>query len=177
MPANWTAIEDAFYDWAAGESGLSVLWSNQNTPQPSSDFITLRMDTNAGVGLGQTATITDLSRTNQEVETRHYSTRECSIVVDALSTQTIGTTSAYRVLERLQLSLSKLSVRETFDAAGCTIFDAGSIQNVPQLVEADIQGRATMRLRFYVMDDVSELVGYIATVETVDLTDDDEITN
>jgi hypothetical protein len=165
--ADWSAIEAALAKWAGDASGLTAIWANQNAGQPPGDYVLLSMDGPLPVGRDGVRYVTDLERpAGQEVESRVVGERECHLLVQAFTEATLGGTAANRVIARLQLALTLPSVVELLAAAGISVFDIGPIQNLPGLLEADIQGRASMRVRFYFRDSVSEFGPFIGSVET-----------
>lgn len=177
MSADWTAIAKALANWAQEASGLTAIWEGQNRAPPPGDYVTLALDGPIPVGRDSVRYVTDLAReAGREVEVRVVGERECHLQVQAFTQKTHGGTAANRVIGKLQLALSLPSTGEDLEAAGIAVFDVGPVQNIPALLDADIRGRASMRVRFYVRDSVSDFTGYIATVEgSVTLGEDEPI--
>lgn len=163
---DWSDVESALAQWVQNASGLTAVWANQNAGQPAGDYVLLQLDGPIPLGLDAVRYITDLGRTaGQEIEARVVGERECHLLVQAFTASALGGTAANRVIGRLQLALTLPGTVSLLRAAGVSVFDIGPVQNLPALLEADIHGRASMRVRFYVRDSVSEFGPYIATVE------------
>lgn len=170
MAIPWIAIEDALVEWIARESGYAadrVVWSElENAPRPSGDFIELRIGDVLRRGLDEKRTLTDLGRPEgEEVELRVRGVREFSLTIQAHTDDTVGELAARATLEVIRDSLSKNSVREAFSAVGISAFDDSPVRPLNELVETNYHGRASLDVRFYVSSQVSDFVGFIATVE------------
>jgi hypothetical protein len=163
--ADWTAIEDALYDWLHGVTGLPVIWSAQDVDQPATDYLSMQLDGPFPVGRDYQRSLPAETPTDgAELELVTVGEREVHLTINAFSAAVTGASTAARYVSKAQLALSQQGYRRGLKAAGISVFDFGRPQQLPQLLEADFQGRVAWRLRFSVRDGLSEFVTYIEKV-------------
>lgn len=177
MSIAWETLQTAVKTWVLAGSGYAsgrVFWSHQNGGKPINvDSITMRMvgPLRALGACDEVQTLTDLGRpAGQEIEHRVIGRRELTLSLQAFTTTTVGSSRAVSTLSKVQAALSLPSVREALRAAGLFPFDAGAVVDLTALRDADFEGRAELSVRFYCSEEVSEFLGYIATVELEDYT-------
>jgi hypothetical protein len=169
MALAWANIEDALHAWVAEATGLPVIWADQNAPQPSSDFCTMRIRSFKKLGLTDAVVRFYHSEPEADADTpleyKSQGIREFTLAVNALTRRTNRTTSATVVLSNLQASADMPSTTARLKAVGLVLVDCNDVLNLSGLLETDIQGRALLEIRFRVTDSLSEWVGIIERVE------------
>jgi hypothetical protein len=178
--ANYTTIETAIYAWALARSGLAstnVLWAFQttDTQKPTGQFVTLKLDTGSPIGshpehVHSYDAGADLGA---EITLETLEVVRASLSVQVIGGGTNGDSSARAVASKLQRSLALDTAREAFLTAGFSILDRGTIQHLPEILDADFEARAVFDVQILLSDGVTETIGYIATVQVEDtLTED-----
>jgi hypothetical protein len=165
--SSWTDIESAIQNAIEAATGLDdahVIFAEQNGPQPSRPFITIRMGD--GTSRGEYVTHEHDAVADELVLTA-YSHRELVVSLQAFTSGTTGNT-ARAMLEALRLSLLLPTAREALRAVGLVPFEASRVQNITALDEADYQGRALLEVRCEVLQTAEERVPYIRTVAVTD---------
>jgi hypothetical protein len=164
--STWLDIEAALQNAVEVATGLDdahVIFAEQNGPQPTRPFITLRLSDTSSRGefvTHQHDAVAD------ELVFTAYSHRELVVSIQAFTSGTTGNT-ARAMLESLRLKLLLPAAREALRAVGVTPFSASSVQNLTALGEneADYLGRALLEVRCEVVQTLEERVPYIRTVE------------
>lgn len=173
MSADYTAIEDALYSWVATSTDLPVIWGNQNARQPEGDYIALFPDGPFSIGQDSLRYLTrdpspappaEAPEAGEEIEAQVVGEREGHLLLQAYSEAAHGALMAFKMLGKAQTALALPSVHTALSSAGISVFDTGRVQNIPALLEADIQGRASLRVRFYFRDSASEFLTFIEKV-------------
>ena len=172
--ADWVAIENAISAWVRAASGYAagqVIWAEQSPTgtRPTGSIITMRLGDIAEVtGLDELQENTNLSRpAGQEVELRAKGFKKFTIGLQAYGTSTTGNATGRSVLSACQTSLSLPSIRDALGAVNIAPMDYGTVQNVTAINHTLFESRAVCDFQFYVLDEYTELTGYIATVQTV----------
>lgn len=169
-PINWTTTENAFYTWLVTATGLTVIWADQDAPQPALPYATLkiisgptrvsqvdevRQSYDAGQALGA------------EVALETGGPREITLSVQVYARQSATTPSSHPrdLLTRAQAALGMASYLAALQAAGVAVIEAMPVQDVSLKVDDSWSARAVMSVRFRLAASVTERVGYIAAVD------------
>lgn len=180
-PINVEALEDAIRAWVMGSTGYgeeAVIYADQDTDAPSPDYITIRLGDLIRVGGPASEEQTGFDAAapaGQEITNTIRVPREFVVTLQAFSAATHGSSAARAVLAKAQAGIEMSTYRAPLNAAGLGVIDVGTVQWVPAVYGAGFEGRAVLDVRFLVVQTATEKVGYIATVETVDLTGNDSI--
>ena len=172
--ADWVAIENALALWVRTASGYStgqVIWAEQSPTgtRPVGPMIALRLgDITDVTGLDELQSNTDLLRpAGQEIELRAKGFKKFTLSLQAFGGGTTGATTGRAVLGALQTSLSLPSYRDALGAVNVAPLDYGTVQNVTAVDHTKFESRAVCDFQFYMLDEYSDLTGYIATVDAV----------
>lgn len=170
--ADWAAIENALVAWVKTATGYpdgQVIWSEQ-TPtgsRPVGEIITLRVGAiESVVDLDELDATTDLGQpAGQEVLLTAKGFKRFTLGMQAYGGTSTGNGSARAVLSRCLDALSLPTVRALLAAVNISVIDTGPVSNVTTVDHARFESRALAEVQFYMLDEVAERVGYIATVE------------
>lgn len=180
MSITWSDVEDAIRAWVKSGSGLAdakVIWADQPGNRPSAPYVTIRIGDLLAIGHDSvTHDYDDEADAGEEITFTVRGTREFTVTVQTFTSATVNTGTAREYLSKVQTALSLPSVRSAFAAAGISAFDSGTLQNLSALRDAEFEGRAVLDVRFYVAEEVTEVTGYIATVEVTDTEADETFT-
>lgn len=175
---NWSAIEDAIRAWVMGAAGYSeaqVLFSDQAADAPSTNYVTVQVgDFVRRGGPAETDHNYDGARpAGQEIEIQARHPGEIVVSLQAFTDEVHGDASARSLLTKVQAALELETYRDPLNDAGLGVVDVGVVDSVPQFFGTRAEGRATLDVRFFVVQTATERVGYIATVQSVNLTGND----
>lgn len=166
---NWTDVENAIHAWVTAASGLAgnhVVWANQNSPRPTTPFITLSIDGPLQFGQDENSHEFDSDGDpGEEIIMRARGTREIVVRSQFFGGGVTGDAGARALADAVRMRLELETYRAPLRAAGVFPFDGGSIRWIPAIVGAGFEARATLESRFYLSDEVEELTTYIETVE------------
>jgi hypothetical protein len=166
MAINWSALEDAIYDWAAQVSGLTTRWADQKIPQPQGDYLLLQ-HTAGPIPLGSFDARDEVYvAEDDEIEHRVQGQRELVVTFQVFTAVTTGASQARAILGKLQTSLNKPSILATLAGKELVVVNIGDVQVLNAIEEADFEGRATMDVRFRTCDVEVDPTTYIETHET-----------
>lgn len=186
-PVNWQAIEDALFDWFSDQTGMSVIWGNQDSPRPSSYpygvmFITNGPQSPANAGTDEQIINIDLNQTYEEVEFEFGNQREMTLQLQILTGpgQSFSyANSPHAIMGRVQTSAYAPSVQEAFNTANISVLRVGDITDLSEVQDETWIGRVSMDLTVGLTSYSTERVGYIDVVEaegTIKLNPDDPVT-
>lgn len=159
------ALQDAIVT-ASGLADGKVVWSRQDGVRPAAPYFTLNLTPFATLGIdGTRHTYDEDADPGTEITLSHGGPREFGLTVVAFG-DPLGASSAVALLEALKSNLNKITVREALEAANTSFFDFGRILDLTQVVDTAFEGRASMDIRGYTTQEVTEVLGYIGSVET-----------
>jgi len=168
MALNFTVLQKALQDAIVSAAGLAdskVVWARQDGTRPSAPYLTLNLSPMRTVGLDGTRHTYNAASTGAEITLSHGGPREFTLTVGAFGSA-LGSASAVALLEGVKSALGKVTIREALEAANVSLFDFGPILDLTQVVDAAFEGRATVDLRGYTTQEVTETIGYIQTIDT-----------
>lgn len=177
---NRDVLELALTAWVRAVLGLAdshVLIADQNFTPPAADYVTIRLGGLVRIGGvdGIEWSYDENGAAGQEITLSSDGPRNVTASLQAITRAPRGASSAAAWLETLQASLALPTYREPLNAVGLGVIDVGTVQNVPKVYGASTEGRATLDVRFHVVQTASEKLGYIETVEVENLTGNDEM--
>lgn len=169
-PLDWTVCENALHAWLVSATGLDaakVVWANQDGPEPTGAFVTLKvLAFTPAPGLDALVQTYDAGgAAGADLILAVDARRQLSVSVQAFSPAVTGPTSARALLAKAQAALALPGVRSGFSAARLASFNASGITDVSAVRETKWQSRASMEVRFHAVDSVSERTTWIATAE------------
>jgi hypothetical protein len=178
MPADWKAIEGAILAWVKAASGLgdeAVFFAHQTGGKPpvvDGMFITISLGDALALGAVDAVdhSYDDEAPAGEEITLTSRGDRELSISLQCFRGKLSGNESPRAVLSRVQAALALPSRRDALAAAGVSVFDAGSVRWVPELVETAFEARALLEVRCYFVESASEKTTFIEAVEVGDQT-------
>jgi hypothetical protein len=170
-PLNWQTIEDTIYDWFTEQSGVSVVWGNQDSPEEPYPFGVLSVISGPLMVAPQDEVkwTTDLSKPlGQEVALNIEGLRElvvsCQIFAEPPTSLDPSAHPRF-IMSRVQASLSAPSVLEAFRNANMSIIRAGDIIILDAPDDDTWIARANMDVRFYLMSQSVEESGFMNEIE------------
>lgn len=173
-PIDWQTIEDALYDWFAEQSGVPVVWADQDSPQPQAyPFGTIAIISGPNIvgasGNDELRTSTDLGQpAGEEVLQEFGGQREMTVSCQVFTKPPESfnpSVHARAIMSRVQSSLAAPSVLEAFLAAGLAVVNQGDVDDLSEAVEDTWIGRSNLDVLFGLSACSSERTGYIKTVE------------
>ncbi len=179
---DWAVVEDAiqtFVKTASGINGKRVIWKDQNgfrpgqAPPTEGVFITLLIGPQVPVGLPYvTKTFDEDAALGEEITVTANVLKSFTVSVQAFGSETVGANSALALLSMVQAKLALPTLRNALRAVGLSPYDQGTITNLTEFFATAAESRAAVTISFYVLESVTELEGYIDTVEVTDTTTD-----
>ena len=154
MSFDLTIIQRAIHTWVSGETELKTIWYNPNAPRPATPYALL-------------STLTGSVKTGFTDDLKYVSGDTYSISGQrtlSFSIKVIGE-GAVHAVSSLQSSLEKPTVLEALRASGLAVWDSGSVQSIPEILETGIEERANLDVLFGVLSSVTDEVGFIEEVE------------
>jgi hypothetical protein len=174
---NETTAQTALVSWVRGAAGLPanrVFMAEQDGPNPEDTtddpFATLRFASLLGTGASdEVAYINheddeDPPDVGQELELKVLAYGVLVVTLQLYSAKTYGTTCAMALAQKCRTALSLPSVHSALSRSGLSVANPGNVLNVATRVETRWRGRAVLDVRFNVLNDASERLGYIETV-------------
>ena len=169
-PIAWTTVENALYTWLNGSTGLTVIWADQDAPQPAYPYATLKIIS----GPTRVSQVDEVRQSydagqpsEQEVGLETGGPREMTVSVQVFARQSATTPTSHPrdMLSRAQAALGMASYQAALRTAGVAVIEAMAVQDVSLNVDDSWSARAVMNVRFRLSSSVAERVGYIATVD------------
>ena len=141
--------------WMAGELGFTVIFADQDGPQPiPKPYATIRLDTQAAVGGEEQGAVNG----GGIVTVKGHRRRTAMLEI-------IGP-NALSHMETIRDSLGKVTVLGTlYGTCGVSVIDSGTIQNLTQLLETKHEERASLDLILAYATEIEDEVGVIEHVE------------
>lgn len=174
-PIDWTAIDNALFDWVVGALGLSAaqcIWANQDIPQPVTyPYVTLLRTAVAEEGTGdELRTSTDLGQAaGEEIELLTTGPKSMTLTVTCHNDRsddafTDPARNATALLTVAHASLGKLSVLEALGAAGIAVIERLPVADTSVAAGGEWLSQASMDVRLRVTSTMTERTGYIDKV-------------
>lgn len=168
-PLQWDALQLALVTWLGGttDPAARVIWAHQNGPRPAYPYFELALGPQVGLSLGGGELIQrlDLGRpAGQEMEIERRQWSEATLSVQCFTgAVVVGQNAAVPLLRRAILRLGLGEVIRPLMTAGLGPFDWGAVRNLTQDFGSGFAGQAQADVRCYVVESVSEFVGYFRT--------------
>lgn len=147
-------VETVIMTWINSLSlGCDAIWLDQNFARPNLPYIGLRL--------------TPGSVVHQDYEARTDSNGDAEVLGDrkiSLVVETYGS-AGYDLIHKIDNSLEKLSVNIDLHANGLSFLQHGSIIDVSQLLDKEIEKRFRTEMLFLYRYIDTDSVGFIDTVE------------
>jgi hypothetical protein len=174
-PIDWAVVDTAIQAWIVAAlpiSAAQAIWSDQNTPQPSYPYVTLKRSGFSESGLlDETRETTDLTQdAGEEIELLTTGPREITLAVTAHTDPAQGSydnpnANATALLSLAQSSLGQRSVLDAFDTAGIAIVERLPVEDTSVVVNGEWLSQAAMDVRLRVVSNMTEDTGYIDKVK------------
>jgi len=172
MSVDWEAIDGAVFDWVTAklthlDPETQFQWKDQNLPQPSYPFVSMKRDSVVRLGSSdEVRTTTDLSKpAGEEIGLETVGPREFTLTVEARVDEETGSRDpncdAMALITRLQSSLSQLSTKEIFCLAGLVVVEELAVVDLSEEVNGERISMAAMDIRMRATSSVTERTGYI----------------
>jgi hypothetical protein len=168
VPADFEAIEGAFFDWVMAATGLDdsvIVWANQGVLRPANiAFASLDVTAIDAPGLpAQSHSYDPAAPLNQELTHVASGPRVGTLRAQFYAGAATGNVSSRALAARALAGLWLPGRQEAFRAVGVGILDAGPVRDISGVLELQIEPRAQLDVRFTFMDLAFERGGYIAT--------------
>lgn len=136
MTVNFNDLQLALYNWISDVTGVTVIWSYANAPQPQLPYITLNI-------LNIDSTGPDYETPpNDSAAAALFGNRELTLEVNYYGAGGIN------VLENLRSSTKQFDIEEDLYAAGLCFIDRGLSTNLTFLQDSLYEERHMMEFRF-----------------------------
>lgn len=173
-------VEDAFRAWVKTATGLAdnnIFFADQKVERPTSTYVTIRVGSVVPLGAVDPVTITEVEDPDpgEEIQISVDGIREVTVSIQVFgpAVSTTATATAMYIANKIQTSLRLPSVQDALDAAGISVFDIGSVNNLTQLLGTAFDGRAQFDVRCYIVFSATQLETYIETAEVTDTVTDE----
>lgn len=164
----WSDIESALRYWVKASTGLDdahVIWAEQAGTRPEGSFATLKLGPILAMGAyDEIDPVYDSD--NDELHLTVRGLREFSVSAQFFTGATTGNANGRALASKAQTGLVLPAIRAEFEDAGFSIFDAGRITNITELVGFKFEGRALLEIRGYAGEEAIEVATFIEEVET-----------
>ncbi len=168
---DWQAVEDAIHAWFQGATGVDVIWSNQDLPQPPWPFGTLNI-ISGPLRIGGEDNVrrsTDLNQDpGEEVQLEHNGPRHflvsCQVIQGPPDAHNPDC-HARRLATAGQAALSLESINQAFNLVGLAVVEYSDITNLDVEVGGEWTTRSAFDVTFAYTSSVTERVGYIENAE------------
>lgn len=131
-----SSLQLALYNWITSVTGVTVIWSFANAPQPALPYITLNL-------LNINSTGPDYETPpNDDGDAALFGNRELTLEVNYYGSGGID------ALENLRTSIQQVDIKETLNAAGIVFIDRELSQNLTFLQDSLYEERHLMEFRF-----------------------------
>ena len=141
------------WTWAEANTGLPVIWANQNGPQPEPPYVTLNVIATSREGLPYIGEVD---------ETGLVVIGQGQLFTLSLQVYGEGVTGA---VQGLRDSLERITVQRDLRSSGFAYVRVFSEpQDVPEITGTTWQQRANMDIQFRAARDITDDVGLIETV-------------
>ncbi len=165
----WPTIEEAIHDWIITGSGLTenqVIWSQQSSPRPVGQYISITIMSVASVGMDWNEVIDNPDpEEGEEIKILARGTREAALTLQCYGGSGIGANSPRARLEGIVSSASLASRRDELGDAGVGILFKGPVQTLTGLVGAGLESRAIVEFRLALASEISETATYVESAE------------
>lgn len=174
---DYQAVEDAIQKWFRDATGVDVLWSDQDIPQPEWPYGTLNaIDGPDKIGGEDNVRLTtDLTQAGQEVQQEHNGPRQmivsCQVIQGPPDTHNPDC-HARRLATGAQAALSLDSINAAFNAVGLAVVEVSSLTSIPVDVGGEKTSRSIFDVTFAFTSSVTERVGYIENATIIGTIDD-----
>lgn len=160
MALDLISIQNALRAWVVSVSGLEVIFANPNAPRPVIQYATIFVYQNTPVGVAEHKSDLLIDNTID----RSYSTvEEISVSINTFYA------NAYQNATLLKDSLARVTIREALYQSGLGYIRAGSIRDIPEIIDTLYEERAQFDCFFYARSLDTE---NIETIRQVELTNE-----
>jgi len=174
QPFDWETIDNGLYDWLVDLLDVSVIWANQNVPQPDYPYLSLTRESVVILGgVPEKRYTTDLSQpAGQEIEIESTSMTEFTLSIQAHVDAGAGANdpmcNAIALLNKVRASLGMLSHQRNFqDNLGLAIVQEMAVQDISVVVNDEWISRALFDVRLRTRSVMTERTGYTDKVNLV----------
>ena len=133
---NWSGIKDTLYDWANSD-GDTVIWRNQNGPQPTDNYFALELISSESKGQDYKS-----FSLNDDNERTYTGNRDFIINLHYYGTD------AFMKVDDKANSLEVLGVQSFLRSSDIVYVDKGTTTNAPNLYDSDYKEHALNVLKF-----------------------------
>ena len=167
QPVDWETIDNGLYDWLVELLDVSVIWVNQNVPQPDYPYVTLERNSMIILGgVPEKRYTTDLGQpAGKEIEIEATSMLEFTLALQAFVDSSAGANDPMRnamaLLAKARASLGMLSWQRTFqDSLGLAIVQELPVLDISEVVNDEWISRAAFDVRLRTRTVMTEQTGY-----------------
>ena len=166
MSSSWATIEDAISAWCVAATGLDVIWSNQDSPRPTGQYVALEAVATS-IGRGWTERDdADPVVEGAEMLSTHVTVKRLDVEIQCFGGAGTGTTNPANVCSDLADYAGLPSQRAAFNVAKWSPVKFDPIQNISGILNgATFEPRAIMRCHGYIIGEIPEASTYIQIVK------------
>jgi len=134
---NFPTLKNNLYDFVYGQGGQAAVWADQNAPQLTKPYISMRIASVDSIGWDYNSTPNKTT-----LKSTLTGNREFILYLQAYGTNAMG------VLENVRTALQKTDVLDTLRAGGIVFVDDFPIQNLSDVQDTQFLERAAMDILF-----------------------------
>jgi hypothetical protein len=172
-PIDMRVVKDAIHDWVSNAlrtDSATVIWSDQDAPQPEYPFVTLKVISGPDPLSPHWGVVeeTDTRRLHEEIERLSYIQCRMTVSCQAFTSRKLAMENeadAVALLNSARACLAKQSVRDTFELTNISVASCEAASDISDLEETTFVSRASMEVVFGIVLTVRDYVTYIESVE------------
>jgi hypothetical protein len=174
---SWRIAEDAIFEWFAGATGIDVIWSDQDVPQPPWPYGTLKIISGPDRigGEDNIRRSTDMTKAGEEVQLEHNGPRHilvsCQVIQGPPNTHNPDL-HARHLASAAHAALSLGSINQAFIVAGLAVVDIEAITDIDTEVGGEWTTRSVFDVTFAYTSSINERVGFVENIEITGTVDD-----
>ena len=162
-------VEDAIRQWVKAATGYDddhVIWAYQSGPRPDEAFALIQMGDFLPMGaFDETVDEYDaFGDPGEEIISTVTGVSQFDVTVQVFTPEVTTGAAGRAKLAKCQTALRLSSIRGALDNAGVTPFNIGAVQWIPPLNNQAFEGRASLIVSFYTIDELTEFNTYIETM-------------
>lgn len=155
MSLNWETVKTNIFNWVVANVpvNMPVTFYYENSPRPTSPYVTINLSTINQIGWDWTPNPTDNAGDVDIIGDREFT----------IQLQAYGG-DPFTVMENLRSSLQKQAILDTLRLVGIVFVNWFAINDITELVDTRFEKRTQMDVLFRIAQDNNETLGTIATV-------------
>lgn len=137
---NIDAIENALRVWAAGVTGIEVIFANPNAPRPLTPYVLINVFQNSVIGTREAESTLKI---DDSADIDYSNVELLSVSINTYYA------NAYMLATKLKDSLGRVTATDQLFAAGLGYSRAGTVQYIPEIINNQWEDRGQFDCFFF----------------------------